>query len=78
MQRQTGSFVAHDDQGRPHTIHVYADFIRTVAFNEPAQELQGPGDLRLASGGLVNRLKQGEYQVLDTGVILTSTSPDAP
>jgi hypothetical protein len=77
MKRHTGSFVAHDDKGRPYTIHIYTDFI-DVSSREGSGEIEGLKELQTANGNHVNRIKQGEYQVVATGVILKSSSPDAP
>jgi hypothetical protein len=75
MQQKKSSFVAYDDRGRPHMIDNYVTITRIVAL-EGATELEGPGDLRLANGGrFVSRLEPGKYQIIDTGVILTSTMP---
>jgi hypothetical protein len=73
----TRSFIATDPQGRSHTISVYTDYIETRAFQSPTPTLEGNSELRTDEGYAVNVLSKGKYQVVETGVILTSDDPNA-
>jgi hypothetical protein len=73
----TRSFIATDPQGRSHTISVYTDYIDTQTFRSPKQTLEGMSELRTDEGHAVNVLSKGKYQVVETGVILRSSDPNA-
>ncbi|WAC08899.1 MAG: hypothetical protein OS130_06880 [Thermodesulfobacteriota bacterium] len=68
MKRQTGRFLAVGDDGRRYTVYVYTDFIETGENQKTVVE--GLKELRTSDGLTINRLKKGEYQIEQTGVIL--------
>jgi hypothetical protein len=87
--RLTGTFQAEDDCGRPYTLHIYTDFFipqpkrfgpgrPAAAPAEPATEVRGRDEIRLAGGGTVTLLSRGHYRVNGTGTYLHSTDPTAP
>lgn len=78
MKRQTGTFTAKGDDGRTYTVVVYTNFISAASHDDPHAEIEGMKSLRTSDGHHVNRLGQGSYQIVATGVKLTATSPDAP
>ena len=71
------TFVAHDERGSSHTIHVYTEFMETRTFDAATTELEGMNELRTASGQPVNRIAKGEYEIVDSGMALKSSAPDA-
>lgn len=77
MIKQIGSFTATDDAGRQQTILKFTDVINVDHF-EGSASVTGIQSLRTASGQSVNRIAKGEYQIVTSGLILRSTSPDAP
>jgi hypothetical protein len=78
MKKQTGQFSAVGDDGRQYTIFIYTDFTDAGNFEDPHAAVEGMKELRTSDGMRVNRLQQGEYVVVQTGVILRSSSPGAP
>jgi hypothetical protein len=75
--KQIGSFIATDNTGRQQTILKFADVLNIDHFEGNASAV-GIQSLRTASGQAVNRITQGEYQIVPSGLILRSNSPDAP
>ena len=41
-------------------------------------EVEGMEELKTFEGMAVNRLEKGKYQIVQTGIIVQSDSPDAP
>jgi hypothetical protein len=78
MKKVTGSVNASGSDGRLYTLYIYTDILDAGAFGEPAATREGLKELRTSNGLLVNRLRQGEYEIVQTGVRLHSDSPDAP
>jgi len=76
-KRQTGSFVAKDETGLPYTIVILTEFLESET-NEGTFEIEGLKELMLKSGEPVNRIKQGEYRVVTSGITLRSISETAP
>jgi hypothetical protein len=77
IKRQTGSFVAKDDQGKTYRVAILTEFIESVT-NEGSMEIEGLKELRLDTGEAVNRVRQGKYRIVDTGLLLKSISEAAP
>jgi putative component of toxin-antitoxin plasmid stabilization module len=78
MKRQTGRFTASGDDGRQYTVYIYTDVIDAGTFGDPNAVVEGLKELRTSDGMAVNHRQKGEYQVVQTGVVLRSSSPDAP
>jgi len=76
ITRQTGSFVAKQEDGKLVTLKVFTDYI-VAESRERAEEIPGRKTLRTLEGHVVNRLNKGRYQVVVTGVRLTSDDPAA-
>jgi len=76
-RRRTDTFSAQDASGKTCAIHVYTNFIRIETFGGHSEEVEGLPELVTATGDKVNRVKQGEYQIVVTGERLTSTAPNA-
>lgn len=77
MQKKTGSFPAKGSDGRDYTINVFADIVSGATRGQPNATADGMLELKTSEGDRVNPLGSGNYQVLQTGVILHSDSPDA-
>jgi len=78
MKRKTGQFTARDENGRRYTIVIFTDSIKAGTFENPKMETEGMKELKTYEGMAVNRLEKGKYQIVQTGVIIQSDSPDAP
>jgi hypothetical protein len=78
MKRKIGQFIATDENGRRYTILIFTNFIKTGTFENPSMEGEGTKELKTFEGMAVNRLEKGKYQIVQTGIIVQSDSPDAP
>lgn len=78
MKKQTGTFTATGNDGRQYTVHVFTNYISVGNFVDPNAVVEGLRELRTSDGMAVNRRRRGEYQIVETGVMLNSTSVDAP
>jgi hypothetical protein len=72
MSMKLGSFMAHDVAGQSYTI-VMTDRMGT----KPGRAVI-PIELRTANGQRVNRISKGLYEIVETGVRLTSNDPNEP
>ena len=78
MRRKIGQFFATDENGRRYTILIYTNVIKAGTVENPSMEVEGMEELKTFEGMAVNRLEKGKYQIVQTGIILQSDSPDAP
>ena len=70
---QTGRFRATDEQGKWHTLHVFASLIADA----PRVGILGVQSIRTEDGEVVEWIARGEY-LTTWGATLRSDSPDAP
>ena len=77
MKRKIGQFIATDEKGRRYTILIYTNIIKAGTFETLSKE-EGMEELKTFEGMTVNRLEKGKYQIVQTGIIVQSDSPDAP
>jgi hypothetical protein len=78
MKRKTGQFITRDENGRRYTILIYTNVIKAGAVENPSDGVEGMTELKTFEGMAVNRLEKGKYQIVQTGIIIQSGSPDAP
>ena len=78
MKRKIGQFFATDENGRRYTILIYTNVIKAGTFEDPSMEVEGIKELKTFEGMAVNRLEKGKYQIVQSGIIVQSDSPDAP
>ncbi|NQU84939.1 MAG: hypothetical protein HQ541_04190 [Mariniphaga sp.] len=78
MKKWIDNFICTDNEGCEYTINIYTDIIDTGNLNDPSRVIEGLKELETSDGKPVNRLKQGEYEIIETSVILHSNSPKAP
>ncbi len=76
--KQTGKFTASGSDGRAYTVYIYTNYIDTGNFIDPNAFVEGLKELRTSDGLAVNRHKKGEYEIVQTGVLLKSNSVEAP
>jgi hypothetical protein len=76
MKRETGSFVATDDQGRRHTIRIYTEFLDYVDPDEPGSEMKNVVTLLSENNERVEWIGKGKFQTR-SGVCLHSDDPAA-
>jgi hypothetical protein len=68
----------NDSYGRRYTILIYTNIIKAGTFENPSMEVDGMNELKTFEGMAVNRLEKGKYQIVKSGIIVHSDSPDAP
>ena len=73
-----GQFIATDENGRRYTILIFTNVIKAGTLENPSMEEEGMEELKTFEGMAVNRLEKGKYQIVQTGIIVRSDSPDAP
>jgi hypothetical protein len=74
----TGQFITTDENGRRYTIMIFTNIIKAGTFGNPSMEEEEMKELTTFEGMAVNRLEKGKYQIVQTGIIVQSDSPDAP
>jgi hypothetical protein len=77
-RRMIGQFIATDENGRRYTILIFTNVIKAGTLENPSMEEEGMKELTTFEGMAVNRLEKGKYQIVQTGIIVRSDSPDAP
>jgi len=78
MRRKIGQFIATDENGRRYTLLIFTNVIKGGTLENPGKEVEGMEELTTFEGMAVNRLEKGKYQIVQTGIIVRSDSPDAP
>jgi hypothetical protein len=76
--RHESSFDATDEAGGHRTLHVFVDVIDAGTMGDQSATIDGLRSIRTEGGEPVNRLSKGHYQVVATGLILTSSADGAP
>jgi len=72
------SFIALDDTGERHRLHVFVEILDVSSRDDPSAEMEGLMSIRTDSGGAVNRLERGQYLIVAGGLRLHSDDPVAP
>ena len=80
--RQKQSFLAMDDQGKTRRLVLWVKIRDVGTLQNPIAELEEEGEMphlqiKTESGQHVNRITKGEYEIVETGKILTSADPNA-
>jgi hypothetical protein len=78
--RQKQSFLAMDDQGKTRRLVVWAEIRDVGTLQNPIALEEGEmphHQIKTESGQHVNRITKGEYEIVETGKILTSADPNA-
>jgi len=78
MIRQSGKFSAVGDDGHEYIVLIYTDIIDVGHLVDPTATIKGLKSLQTVDGMAVNRREKGEYEIVETGVILRSSAADAP
>lgn len=71
------SFTAVDPSGGSHVLNVFVDIIDAGTMGDSDATIEGLRSLQTEGGEPVNRLAKGSYQVVATGLRLSSTDPAA-
>ena len=75
--RQKGSFIAKDSQGRSRRLYVWAHIIDIGDAQDPDAVIEGMIEIKTESGQSVGIIKKGQYEIVQTGEMLTSKDPKA-
>ena len=75
--RRIGSFLAIDANGGQHVLDVYQVFIQSRLLSGQVMDSPGIRSIFTEDGGHVNRLAEGEYEVVTSGLRLHSSDPAA-
>jgi hypothetical protein len=76
-QEHRGSYDTTDSDGQLYTIHKWVEIIEGSSSEDPNAEKDGMVNFRTATGLNVNCLGNGKFKIVQTGVTLTSSDPDA-
>ncbi len=78
MKKRTGSFKAVDSDGDQYTICIYSDCSGPGNSQGANLVIKGMNEFKTSEGMVVERHQKGEYEIVQTGIILHSVFPDAP
>ncbi len=78
MKRKTGQFIAEDEKGRRYTILILTNVVKAGTVENPGERVEETTELKTFEGMPVSRLEKGKYQIIQTGTVVRSDSPDAP
>jgi hypothetical protein len=81
MRRETnqiGTFVAREPSGKEHTLLVFAEFRYQTDLSGKESVTRGPLDIKTEEGFNVDPLGNGDYHVIQSGLMLHSDDPNAP
>ena len=71
MIRKINSFRGMGDDGREYTIHVFQEQIIVESLASGRTVENGLKSYKLNNGNCLNKLVDGTYQIVSTGVIVT-------
>ena len=75
--RQKGSFLAKDTQGHWRRLYVWVHIIDVGDVLGPDAIIEGMIEIKTGSGQSVSVISKGQYEVVQTGEMLTSDDPKA-
>ena len=73
--RQKVSFIAKDSQGHSRRLYIWAHIIDVGDILEPDGFIEGMIEIKTESGKSVSVIKKGQYEIVETGELLTSDDP---
>ena len=74
----TFDFTAHDEAGNEYRLSVHLTEVDLRTRGNPLARGVGTQAITTEDGKSVNRISKGRYQVVKTGLELTSDNPGAP
>lgn len=78
MTTQTGEFRARNEDGQEYVIEVHTNWIDAGTMKDPNAKIPAAlKELWTSTGERVNRIEKGTYEIVSSGLILTSTDPNA-
>ena len=77
-QRMLPSFIALDEEGDSHLMHVYVDLLDVSTPTNPEGVSEGTHYFWTGNDSRVARLAKGRYRIFKTGDVLVSDDPAAP
>lgn len=76
--RKTGSFIARDTDGNALEIAIWTSFTRRQALGGHMATTAGRPRLYTTDGRDVRQVREGQYEMIASCVLLTSNDPTAP
>ncbi|MCE5243328.1 MAG: hypothetical protein ABFD98_04625 [Syntrophobacteraceae bacterium] len=74
----TAAFKARDDYGREHTILEFNSLAQVIRFEAHGSFEENLKEFRTVKGQPVNRITNGKYKIVPTGLNLYCDEPSAP
>lgn len=66
--KKVSEFKAVDESGKIYTVNVFQKFISAGDLDNSHAVIPGLKELRLATGGHVNRVSDSEFEILQSGI----------
>ena len=73
--KETNRYVASGSDGKSYSVIEYTEFLNTSTLLDSSSWTPGMKSLKLANGDHVNKVSDGKYQIVRTGVTLSFSGP---
>jgi hypothetical protein len=70
IKKKTNEFKTQSPDGKTVMIYEFTEFLDAGSFKEPNARVEGLKSFYTADGKHVNFISEGEYKIVETGVIL--------
>ena len=70
IKKKTNEFKTQSPEGKTFMIYEFTEFLDAGNFEEPNAKVEGLKSFNTADGKHVNFISEGEYKIVETGVIL--------
>ena len=70
IKKKTNEFKTQSPDGKTFMIYEFTEFLDAGNFEEPNVKVEGLKSFNTADGKHVNFISEGEYKIVETGVIL--------
>ena len=78
MEKHTATFTAHTQDDQPVVIHQFTKMVNVDGMGDPNAVIPGMKRLCTEDGDSVNSIEKRKYEIVQTGVVVTSDDPSAP
>ena len=78
MKRHTGMIIAQGNDGQSYILYIYTNDAPARTYPLPGPMSESPIELATSDGQPVRWRAKGLYEIIMTGVLLRSYTPDAP
>ena len=70
IKKKTNEFKTQSPDGKTVIIYEFTEFLDAGSFEKPNSRVEGLKSFHTADGKHVNFIGEGEYKIIETGVIL--------